>query len=79
MSGRLLSLVTVARPPIDDDPFDYDAGDDLEENAGDLEGSALGEWGCLFPDRCVMAGEHFTSECFTAEDAEEWWGSVGDE
>lgn len=44
---------------------DYDASLDLEE-------SPLGEMGCLFPSECCMPGEHYTSECHTAEDAEAW-------
>ena len=28
------------------------------------------ESGCLFPDRCLMPGLHFTSECHTVEDIE---------
>jgi hypothetical protein len=27
--------------------------------------------GCLFPGRCIMPGEHFTSECATPEMMEE--------
>ena len=28
---------------------------------------SLHEVGCLFPDKCCMPGEHFMSECHTAE------------
>jgi hypothetical protein len=26
------------------------------------------EWGCCYPDKCCMPGEHMKSECHTAED-----------
>jgi hypothetical protein len=31
-------------------------------------------WGCLFPDECLMPGEHTKSECHTAEMLEEYEG-----
>jgi hypothetical protein len=26
------------------------------------------EWGCCYPDKCCMPGEHMKSECHTADD-----------
>ena len=44
---------------------------ELEEqllNSIAADETALGEDECLFPGRCCMPGDHYTSECHTAED-----------
>jgi hypothetical protein len=46
---------------LDDEEFD---GDDGWETGDPV----LGEEGCLFPDKCVMPGLHYTADCHTAED-----------
>ena len=48
---------------------------------GETGDPVLGEEGCLFPDKCVMPGPHYTADCHTAEDIllnmqeNEWKGS----
>lgn len=46
--------------------------DDYDDYQGPEESPLLGEMGCLFHSECCMPGMHYTSECFTAEDAEAW-------
>jgi hypothetical protein len=46
--------------------FGDDDDDEGQDHMSD-ESSAF-EPGCLFPGRCCMPSEHFTSECHTAED-----------
>ena len=55
---------------VEDDDLAYDYADD-----GLLERDEFGyeEFGCHFPDRCCMPGPHFSSECYSAEDAEEYY------
>jgi hypothetical protein len=42
---------------------------DSEEEIGDADESTdtVDFWGCLFPGKCMMPGEHLVSECCTAE------------
>lgn len=49
-----------------DDDHDLDE-DRSYEDLDNPEESAIGVMGCLFPGQCCMPGEHFTSECHTAQ------------
>jgi hypothetical protein len=40
--------------------FDYDGNIDREPREDE-------EWGCIFPGKCCMPGEHRKGECHTAE------------
>jgi len=50
----------------DDDTDDSGRGDEWERQEG-----------CLFPDRCICAGEHTTDECLTAEMADAYEQEIG--
>lgn len=53
-------------PPKEWEPENNDDEDDfLEDDNND-------SIGCLFPDRCLMPGEHLTSECHTVEMLEDY-------
>jgi hypothetical protein len=50
------------------DDFDYDHDEEQDDEA---------DWECLYPGECLMPGMgHHSSECFTAEDAQEMDGGV---
>ena len=56
------------------DSPDYAEDEDEEgEGEGEIEGGAIA--GCLFPGKCVMVGEHFSHECMTGEEIEEYYSS----
>jgi hypothetical protein len=40
--------------------YDYDGDSDREPREDE-------EWGCIFPGKCCMPGEHRKGECHTAE------------
>lgn len=52
------------------EPEEYEI-DDLDEAEDDYadheERSDSDRFGCLYPDECVMPGEHLECECHTAE------------
>jgi hypothetical protein len=51
-------------------PFD---GELILEEDDWLDEDEEDEWGCEFPGKCCMPGDHMRSECYTAEMAEEWY------
>lgn len=48
----------------------YDDDLDDEVSGGDEDDDR--DFGCCFPDRCLMPGEHLRSECYDVEMAEAW-------
>jgi hypothetical protein len=37
------------------------------DESDEPDGNPEHEWGCCFPDRCLMPGEHMKSECHDVE------------
>lgn len=56
----------------DDFPFGYDYADHGTCDHLAEDGSENDDWGCLFPDKCIMPDPHMKCECHTAEDAAEY-------
>ena len=50
----------------DRDVFEDDGTDDSR-----IDDEFQQQEGCLFPDRCICAGDHTTDDCLTAEMADE--------
>lgn len=51
---------------------------DDEDGCPNEESSEFFAWGCLFPGRCIIAGEHMTCECMTAEEMEQYYDNIED-
>jgi len=47
--------------PYEDDDVDNGYGEDFDDFDDVIE------WGCQYPENCVMPGEHMLGECHTAE------------
>ncbi len=54
----------------DDD--DHETYDEYLDRQAEHEEAEAERWTCAFPGRCVMPGEHMSSECATAEMMEDW-------
>lgn len=52
------------------EPYDGREDDDEDFIAEDDHFEERETFGCCFPDKCVIPGEHFPSECCTAEEME---------
>ena len=53
---------------------DYLSGDYFEEPSNPDEPEHQ-QWGCLYPESCVMVGEHLSHECMTAQEMSDYYGT----